>query len=143
MTPSKPMPPRMLHLPMIPPCAHRTRLLAEFSEASRFAAHPRTPPPPPGFPRRGSRVLVGRMASDSGAAMLTVTVWVRRECLLWDRGPYHWTRECVDGRALVELDRRHAQTMSNLRPCKLCAGRDRRGTVRPAAASRVAIMRTR
>jgi hypothetical protein len=53
-------------------------------------------------------------------------VYVRRDCVGWDRGPYHWTAECITGRALVELDRVQAEAMSNLRPCKLCAARDRR-----------------
>jgi hypothetical protein len=54
-------------------------------------------------------------------------VWVRSDCVRYrDRGPYHWTRECIEGRALVELDRAAAQSMSNLRPCKLCAARERR-----------------
>lgn len=57
---------------------------------------------------------------------VVVTVYVRRECAVWDRGPYHWTAECIERRALVRLDRRQAETMSNLRPCKLCAGRSRR-----------------
>jgi len=57
---------------------------------------------------------------------LVVSVWVRRECAIWDRGPYHWTPECVEGRALVELDRAQVDAMSNLRPCRLCASRDRR-----------------
>jgi hypothetical protein len=49
---------------------------------------------------------------------LLTTVRVRRECANWDRGPCHWTRECVEGRALVEFDRRVAESMSNLRPCR-------------------------
>jgi hypothetical protein len=60
---------------------------------------------------------------------LSLAVWVRRDCVRWaDRGPYHWTAECIEGRALVELDRRQAEAMSNLRPCKLCASRARRAT---------------
>jgi hypothetical protein len=62
-------------------------------------------------------------------------VWVRRDCIRWgDRGPYHWTAECIDGRALVELDRREAEAMRNLRPCKLCMSRARklRGRAAPA-----------
>jgi hypothetical protein len=53
-------------------------------------------------------------------------VSVRRECAVWDRGPYHWTRECIEGRALVELDVAEVETMPTLRPCKLCMSRDRR-----------------
>jgi hypothetical protein len=56
---------------------------------------------------------------------LVLTVWVRRECATWDRGPYHWTRECIEGRALLALDRETADAMSNLRPCRRCAARDR------------------
>jgi hypothetical protein len=55
------------------------------------------------------------------------TVYARRDCVRWhDRGPYHWTPECIEGRALVELERTQAATMANLRPCKLCSARDRR-----------------
>jgi hypothetical protein len=54
------------------------------------------------------------------------TVWVRRDCLVYDRGPYHWTPQCVEGRALVRVDRAAAEAMSNLRPCKLCMTRSRR-----------------
>ena len=57
---------------------------------------------------------------------LPPTVWVRRECVLWDRGPYHWTAQCIEGRALVALDRAEAEAMPTLRPCKQCAARDRR-----------------
>jgi hypothetical protein len=60
---------------------------------------------------------------------LRLSVWVRRDCVRWaDLGPYHWTAECIDGRALVELDHLEARAMSNLRPCKLCASRGRRRT---------------
>lgn len=62
-------------------------------------------------------------------------VWVRRDCIRWgDRGPYHWTAECVEGRTLVEIDRLEAEAMRNLRPCKLCMSRDRklRGRAAPA-----------
>jgi hypothetical protein len=58
---------------------------------------------------------------------LRLSVWVRRDCVRWgERGPYHWSAECIDARALVELDRPRAEAMSNLRPCKLCASRGRR-----------------
>jgi len=50
---------------------------------------------------------------------------VRRECLLYDRGPYHWTAECLQGRALIKVDRAAAEAMPNLRPCKLCMARSR------------------
>jgi hypothetical protein len=64
---------------------------------------------------------------------LRLTVWVRRDCIRWgDRGPYHWTAEWIEGRALVELDGLEAAAMSNLRPCKLCASRGRRRPRRPA-----------
>jgi hypothetical protein len=54
-------------------------------------------------------------------------VWVRLDCFKYrDRGPYHWTRECIEGRALIEISRAEAAEMPNLRPCKLCAARDRR-----------------
>lgn len=62
-------------------------------------------------------------------------VWVRRDCIRrGDRGPYHWTTECIEGRALVGVDRREAEAMRNLRPCKLCMSRDRklRGRAAPA-----------
>jgi hypothetical protein len=43
--------------------------------------------------------------------------WVRIGCVRCrDRGPYHWTRECVEGRALIEITRAEADAMSNLRP---------------------------
>ena len=62
-------------------------------------------------------------------------VWVRRDCIRWgDRGPYHWTAECIEGRALVELGRLEAEGMRNLRPCKLCMSRDRRLTGRATPA---------
>lgn len=62
-------------------------------------------------------------------------VWVRRDCIRWgDRGPYHWTAGCIEGRALVELDRARAERMGNLRPCKLCMSRARKGGGRPASA---------
>jgi len=58
-------------------------------------------------------------------------VWVRRDCARWgDRGPYHWTPECIEGRALVELDRARAEGMRNLRPCKLCMSRARKAGAR-------------
>jgi hypothetical protein len=53
-------------------------------------------------------------------------VWVRRECLDYDRGPYHWTAPCLEGGGLVGLDRADAEAMSNLRPCKRCMARSRR-----------------
>lgn len=63
---------------------------------------------------------------------LRLSVWVRRDCVRWgERGPYHWTAECIDGRALVELDRLRAEAMSTLRPCKLCASRARRRAHHP------------
>jgi hypothetical protein len=40
--------------------------------------------------------------------------------VVWERGPYHWTRECVDGRALIRVTRVAVEAMRNLRPCKLC-----------------------
>jgi len=59
---------------------------------------------------------------------LPTTVWVRIDCLRYhDRGPYHWTRECVDGRVLIPIARALAGEMSNLRPCKICTARHRRG----------------
>jgi hypothetical protein len=65
-------------------------------------------------------------------------VWVRRDCVRWgDRGPYHWTPECIEGRALVEVDRLEAETMPNLRPCKLCMSRARKAARRPGSARSV------
>jgi len=33
-------------------------------------------------------------------------VWVRADCIgSRGRGPYHWTRKCLEGRVLIELDR--------------------------------------
>jgi hypothetical protein len=61
---------------------------------------------------------------------------------MWDRGPYHWTRECIEGRALVDLDRRVADTMANLRPCRLCAGRDRRKRRAATGVARGSTVRT-
>jgi hypothetical protein len=78
-------------------------------------------------------ILTARVVWNAPGAMpnrpppLIVAVWVRRDCVRWgDRGPFHWTRECIEGRALVELDRAQADAMSNLRPCRLCAARERR-----------------
>jgi hypothetical protein len=71
------------------------------------------------------RHTAARHGTRSGCRV-DLTVWVRRDCVLWDRGPYHWTAECIEGRALGPLSREQAEAMSNLRPCKMCAGRDRR-----------------
>ena len=96
-------------------------------------------PPRPSPP--GAMQLSVRDLWDAGSPMpnrpspLIVAVWVRRECAVWDRGPYHWTRECIEGRALVEIDRARADAMSNLRPCRLCAARDRRRFSRPQASA--------
>ena len=45
-------------------------------------------------------------------------VWVRIDC---DRGPYHWTAECVEGRALVELSR--AENTASAAVQALCGAR--------------------
>lgn len=90
--------------------------------------------------RDGSRPAPGRRVRSSRSMPLhpvlgPVIVWVRRDCIRWgDRGPYHWTTECIEGRALVEIDRLEAEAMPNLRPCKLCRSRDRklRGRAAPA-----------
>jgi hypothetical protein len=85
--------------------------------------------PPPGRRVRSSGSMPVHPVLDPGI------VWVRRDCVRWgDRGPYHWTAECIEGRALVELDRVEAEAMRNLRPCKLCMSRDRRlrGRATPA-----------
>ncbi len=87
---------------------------------------------------RASEILFGMSANPPP---LHLSVWVRRDCVRWgDRGPYHWTAECIDGRTLVEIDPLEAETMSNLRPCKLCASRDRR-RARPGMAPRSATER--
>ena len=79
--------------------------------------------------RPQARCRLGREVSRMQIAPepRTATVYVRRDCVRWgDRGPYHWTAECIEGRALVEVDRNRADAMPNLRPCRLCASRDRR-----------------
>ena len=36
--------------------------------------------------------------------------WVRIDCVRYrDRRPYHWTRECVEGRALIEISRAESE----------------------------------
>jgi hypothetical protein len=64
----------------------------------------------------------------SGRSSPPGQVWARVECVLrGDRGPYHWTEECLSrAESLMALDRERAAAMSNLRPCKLCTSRLRR-----------------
>jgi hypothetical protein len=64
----------------------------------------------------------------SGRGSTSRKVWTRVECVVrGDRGPYHWTDACLSrAESLVAIDRDDAVSMSNLRPCKLCASRSRR-----------------
>ena len=83
----------------------------------------------PGYRAGMMREAPGIIRGDVrvSAAVSADRVWVRLDCYRYgDRGPYHWTADCVEGRYLIEISRADAETRSHLRPCKLCASRDRR-----------------
>ena len=84
--------------------------------------------------RRGEGVRLFLAAMPNRPSPLVATVWVRRECATWDRGPYHWTRECVEGRALIDLDRSVADRCRTFDPCRSARARPphaRRGSYLP------------
>ena len=97
--------------------------------------------------RRGSRLpslrRLSRCAWHDRRAMpnrpspLVATVWIRRECAVWDRGPYHWTAECIEGRGSSR------STAPRPTRCRTCDRADSAPAASDAVASREARCRHR